>query len=156
MTQLRSARTQGGVLLLEALIAMLLFSLGILAVVGLQAQSVAQVGQAKYRADAAFLADQVVRQMWANRANLPQYAYNGSGSPPAAIQAWVNKVNAALPGATGNPPVITVAATPYVGPPAYTAYTVSVSVFWQTPEEANAANKPPPHRHTTSVFIQCC
>ncbi len=147
---------QRGVMLLEALIAMLLFSLGILAVVGLQAQSIAQVGQAKYRADAAFLADQLIGQMWSNRANVPAYAYPATGAPPAVLATWVNQVAAALPGANAFPPRVTVAATPYAGPPAYTAYTVTVSVFWQTPEEANAAVRPPPHTFTTTAYIQCC
>jgi type IV pilus assembly protein PilV len=149
-------RGQRGVMLLEALIALLLFSVGILAVVGLQAQSVAHVSQGKYRADAAFLGDQVIGQMWANRANIPSYAYAGAGTAPAAIQQWVTQVQRSLPGATTFPPRITIAATPYVGPPAYTAYNVTVSIFWQTPEEANDTPARPPHNFTTTAYIQCC
>jgi type IV pilus assembly protein PilV len=156
MTSTKTLRAQQGVMLLEALIALLLFSVGILAVIGLQAQSVAHVSQGKFRADAAFLGDQVIGQMWANRANIASYAYAGAGTPPAAIQQWVTQVQRALPGATGFPPRITVASTPYAGPPAYTAHAVTVSIFWQTPEEANATPVPPPHSFTTTAYIQCC
>ena len=148
-------RPQRGVMLLEALIAILLFSIGILAVVGLQATSIAQVGQAKYRADAAFLANQVIAQMWADRNNIPSYAWN-SGAAPAKVSAWANHVNSSLPAATTYKPTITVAPTVYAGPPAYTDYQVTVTVFWQTPEEANAKTKPPPHSFVTTASIQCC
>jgi type IV pilus assembly protein PilV len=146
---------QRGVMLLESLLAILLFSIGILAVVGLQAQSIAQVGQAKYRADAAFLANQVLAQMWADRGNVPSYAWS-SGTAPAQLTTWAARVSAGLPAGGTYKPKITVASTVYAGPPAYTDYQVSVTVFWQTPEEANAKTKPPPHNFTTSASIQCC
>ena len=48
---------QSGVMLLEAMIAILIFSLGVLGVVGMQAMAVAASRDAKYRADAALLAE---------------------------------------------------------------------------------------------------
>ncbi|MBL8367702.1 MAG: hypothetical protein JNM54_07255, partial [Candidatus Accumulibacter sp.] len=45
-------REQAGVMLLEALIAILVFSLGILSLVALQATSIKLTGDAKYRTDA--------------------------------------------------------------------------------------------------------
>lgn len=51
-------------MILEALIAILIFSFGILAIVALQAVSVKLAGDAKYRADASLLAEELLAQMW--------------------------------------------------------------------------------------------
>jgi type IV pilus assembly protein PilV len=61
--------SQQGVVLLEALIAILIFSMGILALVGLQANMLQNTSSAKYRADASYLAQQKIGQMWADPAN---------------------------------------------------------------------------------------
>lgn len=50
--------------MLEGLIAILIFSMAILAVVGLQATAIAKGTESQYRADAAFLANQLIAQMW--------------------------------------------------------------------------------------------
>jgi len=57
---------QQGVVLLESMIAILIFSMGILAIVGLQAAMVKNTTEAKYRAEASFIAQQKIGQMWAN------------------------------------------------------------------------------------------
>lgn len=67
------ARSQQGVVLLESLIAILIFSMGILAVVGLQAAMIKNTSDAKYRADAAFIAQQRLGVMWADPNNLANY-----------------------------------------------------------------------------------
>ena len=68
-----STSTQQGIALIEGLIAILIFSLGILSLVGLQAFNLKQATDAKYRADASFLADQTLGRMWADRNNLSSY-----------------------------------------------------------------------------------
>lgn len=104
-------RPQRGIMLLEALIAILIFSLGILAMIGLQAQSIRNSAEAKYRADASFLADQVIGYMWADRANVALYAHHpsgsacapsGSASSNANVTSWLANVSALLPGATAD------------------------------------------------------
>lgn len=67
-------KTQSGVALLEALIAVLIFSFGILAVVGLQANAMRISTDAKIRIDASNIANQRVGEMWADAANLPGHA----------------------------------------------------------------------------------
>jgi len=131
-------RLQGGATLLEAMVGILIFSLGILALVGMQALAIKQVNDAKYRADASFYANQIIGEMWVNRANLASYAYAGGGGPPAALANWVTSVQNELPGITGavNQPTVTVAGT-----------TVTVTVFWQPP--ATTA----PHSHVTIAYI---
>lgn len=55
---------QRGSMILEALISILIFSMGILAIVGLQANSIKMSSDAKYRTDASLLADRLVGMMW--------------------------------------------------------------------------------------------
>ncbi len=65
---------QRGIVLLEGMIAILIFSFGILAIVGLQAAAIKHTTDAKYRVDASFLANQSIGLMWADRANLASHA----------------------------------------------------------------------------------
>lgn len=71
--KISSQSSQKGVVLLEALIAVLIFSFGILALAGLQAAMVKNTSDAKYRADATFLAQQRLGLMWANPVNLVSF-----------------------------------------------------------------------------------
>lgn len=66
----KAARQQAGGALLEVLVAVLIFSIGILAVIGMQAMSVRVVTDAKYRADASFLANQALGRLWGDPTNL--------------------------------------------------------------------------------------
>lgn len=59
-----SAASQQGAILLEALIAVLLFSLGVLALAGLQSTMIKNTDDAKYRAEASFVAQQVLSDIW--------------------------------------------------------------------------------------------
>ena len=65
--------TQQGVVLLEAMIAILIFSVGVLAIVGLQAAMIKNTSESKYRADASYIAQQRIGAMWADPANLVNY-----------------------------------------------------------------------------------
>jgi len=116
-------RNQSGVALLEALVGILIFSIGILALLGLQAQSIRNTTEAKYRNEAAYLANQIVGQMWVDRANLAQYDTSGGASPN--MTAWRARVANTLPrvvAAGTNSPDIVVAGNQ-----------VTVTVFWQLP-----------------------
>ena len=129
---------QRGATLLEALIGILIFSVGILALVGMQALAIKHMSDAKYRSDAAFFANEIIGQMWVNRGSLGSYAYVGTGTPPAAIDSWVTSIQNALPGVTAaaNRPIIAVAGT-----------TVTVTVRWQLPGGGDV------HRHITMAYI---
>lgn len=59
-------RQQGSVLL-EALVAIVIFSVGILSMIWLQAAATRQVTDAKYRLEASFAANQVLGEMWVSR-----------------------------------------------------------------------------------------
>lgn len=102
---LNIAKTQGGIALVEALIAVLLFSLGILALVGLQAVMSKNVTQAKLRAEASFLANQLIGQMWVDQSNLSSYVATGGAcaiTGYANCTNWQAQVRQVLPGGSAN------------------------------------------------------
>jgi len=104
---MRPARSQAGVMLIEALIGILIFSIGILALIGMQGAAIRNTTDARYRSEASFLANQVIGQMWVDRANLALYTSAGY----APRDAWETNVASTLPGVTGTRlPTITVSA----------------------------------------------
>jgi type IV pilus assembly protein PilV len=149
-----------GVMLIEALIAILIFSIGILAVVGMQSVAIKNVTESKHRSEAAFLAEALLAQMWIDQninlatqintsnVNSANYNYAGSGTVPARLTDWVAQVNAKLPGSTqpGVKPKVTITN------PTASGATVKIEVFWQLPEEASLGL--PPHSDTVMASIQ--
>lgn len=69
----RGKKLQQGVVLLESLIAIVIFSMGILALVGLQAAMVKNTSEAKYRAEASFIAQQKLGEIWVAGADLADH-----------------------------------------------------------------------------------
>ncbi|HYC45013.1 MAG TPA: hypothetical protein VED01_05960 [Burkholderiales bacterium] len=145
---------QRGSVLLEAFIAIVLFSIGILALVGAQAAALKHTAASKHRVEAAYLANQIIAQMWAdNPANLASYAHNtttagvcnfgGGASANANVSAWIGStstygtVAGNLPGATGARQQITVGAN----------NVVTVTLCWQTPSD------PAPHSYVGMAQI---
>lgn len=140
---------QTGVMLLEALISILIFSLGILAIVGLQAAAVSNAADAKYRTDASLLANEVIAQMWnSNRDTtatvngvppLPTN-FSSSGTGGAGYNNWINtticpaSAPPALPGIDCvnkvNMPTIAISAVTATITP---TNRVTVSLSWQAP-----------------------
>jgi type IV pilus assembly protein PilV len=154
---------QRGVMLIEALIAILIFSIGILAAVGMQSIAIKNVTESKSRSDAALLAGELLAQMWmdqnintktginASNVSAANYNFPGSGTIPARLGTitppvgWIGRVSK-LPGATTVLPKVTITnASP-------NGATVTIQIFWQLPEEASAGL--PPHSHTVVASIQ--
>lgn len=98
-----SRREQKGVALLEALIAILVFSLGVLGIVSLQASSARAVAEASVRADAAMLANQVIGMMWTDSdVNIGSYAYLSGTATGSLCEAPFAAGAAASSTPTGN------------------------------------------------------
>jgi type IV pilus assembly protein PilV len=137
-------RSQRGLSLLEGLISILIFSFGILGLVGLQAASIRNSADANYRAEATFLANQIIGQMWADRTNVANYATGaaagtapcttGAASANANVAAWLDRVDQTdgdgfLPNAPANRQQIAIAGN-----------VVTVTVCWMAPQDANYHN----------------
>lgn len=131
---------QQGSVILEALISILIFSIGILAIIGLQAVSIKSAASATYRTDASLLANQVIGQMWiADKTNAALVA-NFSSPAGAGYLAWTNTVALALPGVSGvaaNAPTIVIDAN----------NRATVTLFWQVPNESA------PHTYTAIAVV---
>jgi type IV pilus assembly protein PilV len=129
---------QQGVMLLEALIGLLIFSLGIMALVAMQSVSISNVSNARYRVEAAFLANELLSSAWVDRgtnsANVDNYAYPGGNAP--TLTAWTAKVTALMPQAAAYPP--TVAVAPLVG--VTNGRQVTVTVRWRAPDALAPSN----------------
>jgi type IV pilus assembly protein PilV len=122
-------KSQSGSVLLEALVAILIFSVGILAVVGMQTTAVKAASDAKYRSDASLLAGELIGQMWVTDrtgATLQNNFQGGGGTNGTAYTAWLVNVTAALPGVAANPPTVTVNTANNL---------VTIQVFWLLPSE---------------------
>lgn len=137
-------KSQSGVMLIEALLGILIFSLGILAMVGMQAMGIKLAADSRDRTEASNLASQLVGEMWLNRAAVASYQYSGSGTPPAALTTWVAQVEASLPDAAANRPIITVGASP-LGAAAGTQTTITLR--WRTPSETTV------HQYVMTAYI---
>ena len=131
-----TARHQAGVMLIEALIGILIFSIGILALLGMQGTAIKNTTDARYRSEAAFLATQIVGQMWVDMANLGSYDTDNVAAY-APRDAWVNSVANTLPGVTiggARTPTIQVGPDPGLG---LADREVRVQVQWQQPGDAD-------------------
>lgn len=115
-------KNQNGIILLEGLIAILIFSMGILAMVGLQAAATRASTDSRYRAEAALYVNEIIGEMWvADKTNLAAYA-----SPSGAnFITWLNKVKTSARRLPAADATITVAADNLV----------TVSLMWTAPQD---------------------
>ena len=148
-------QAQSGVMLLEALIAILIFSLGILTLIALQATSIKLTSDAKYRTDATLLANRLIGQMWVTGGDLTALETNFKTGGDA-YNSWLADVSAVsgLPGVVAEDtdivstlPLVSVVLTPTAAP---TSAQVTITLFWRTPE-MNA--KEQGHRHIVTTQI---
>ena len=126
-------------MLLESFIAILIFSMGILAIVGMQASAIKNSTDARYRSEASQLANELIGKMWISdrvavdpldptpQLQLQTNFQGGIGGPDGtAYAAWAANVQQVLPGAANSPPQVTVNATTGL---------VTVTLFWKAPNE---------------------
>ena len=137
----RVSHRQAGSYLLEALIAILIFSFGILGLVGLLASSIRITNDARYRTEAANLASGMVADMWTMTSAQLDTQFGSGGSK---LSQWQDKAAELLPQASGaNAPQVDL--TPAGLSPQ--SRTVVVTVFWQLPGEIAR------HQHVMSAQI---
>jgi len=152
-------------MLLEGLISILLFSIGILAIVGLQATSIKISGDAKYRSDASLLANQLIGQMWMSDRTPATLQANFSSSSNVSSQGsatligarytnWANSVAASLPGVSGVPGTVpnlpTVTFTTNTSTVAQSSI-ATITIYWISPSEQQ--NGLPAHQYVAVAEI---
>lgn len=117
-------RRQLGGFMLESLIAMTLFSVGVLALVRTQAFAVTTTSGGKYRLDAAMIASQVVSELWVSGTATNVASFAGTYADNST--SWGKRVTDALPGGSLDIAVV--------------GTEVTLTVRWQAPGESE------PHR----------
>ena len=132
-------RRQGGVALLEALLAAVLLAIGLLGTIGLQARAHSALLDAGMRAEATIAAERLIGMMSTDAQALGDYALAAGGTPGARLAPWHRATRKSIPGAQV---VITVAP----GSLAFPAV-VTVSISWQ--RKAGAQN----NTHTVNAYI---
>jgi len=153
-------RVQQGMILIEALIGILIFSIGILALVAMQTAAIQAQSDSQYRIEAGNLVDEILYKISLNvdrssatnlQTTLNAFAhqtggatcnYSGTPSGNVPVTNWVNRITAAgtgLPGATTAMQQILVNAGTY--------NQVTVTVCWKGPNDAT------PHRHSVISYI---
>lgn len=121
-----------GIALIEAMVGIIIFSVGVLGIVGLQSAMTKTQTATKFRGDAAYLASELIGTMWGDAGNLASYA-TASCTGYARCNGWKTKVGKVLP--SGNA-TVTVAGGQ-----------VTVTVTWTTPSDGS-------HSYSTTTAIQ--
>lgn len=146
MHAIGKAPRQRGIVLIDAMVAILIFSVGILGMVALQGSAAEMTGAANYRINAAMLADQVIAQMWADTpANIAGDFKGSKGTGGSKYVDWYNTITdctstsaatGCVPGVKANPPSIDVAPQT-IASSGNTQYQVTVTVYWQAPSDSS-------------------
>lgn len=90
-------RRSNGFALIEVMVSVLLFAIGILGLVGLQASMTQAQTSSKVRADAANLADELTAIIWSDMTNIAAYTTGGCAGN-ARCNGWLTKLPQVLPG----------------------------------------------------------
>ena len=151
----RVASRQGGMVLVEALVAVLLFMVGMLGLAGAWSQSIGYEADTEYRGQATKLAAAMANTIWLNvdrsspaaaAASLQSFAHlqtsngncNFSGTPSAnaLVTAWAGKITDGQEGdVTARLPGATAAMQQIVVNPA-NANQVTIALCWQSSTDA--------------------
>jgi len=117
-----SRNGQAGVALLEVLVSVLLFSLGLLGLIGLQARAISFSVDAEDRNRAALLANEISAQMW---------IYKSVNVPADVLTAWKARVSDPTTGGlpSGDGKVTPDATKPFA----------DVEITWQPPSRDTAS-----------------
>jgi type IV pilus assembly protein PilV len=128
-------RFQTGSAVIEGLTAITVFSLGILGLIGLQANVLEHNAQAQYRAEASYLAEEIIGLATADALNADCYTVPAAGTCSNAVaeQAaadWAERVQEAMPGADAMPPTVEREANG----------TFTVTILWKRENEDTSHN----------------
>ena len=115
-----------GFVLLEALVAILLFVVGVLGILGLQAGMTRAQTESNIRSEAAYLSQELLGLMWADIPNIANFATSGGDCTAAACKRWLKKAQTTLPGGGAD---VTVAAIA----DGSTGSDVDITVTWTLP-----------------------
>jgi type IV pilus assembly protein PilV len=135
----RQMRRQGGVALLEALLAAVLLAIGLLGTIGLQARAYSALSDAGMRAEATIAAERLIGVMTTDPDSLSDYTLATGGTPSARLAPWYAATRKSIPGAQ-----VAVTVVPGTGGG---AANVTIAISWQRKADA------PSNTHTVRAYI---
>lgn len=129
LSSLIPKRRRGGSLV-DALLALLLFSVGMLALLRLLSSVLAESANAHYRNQASQLASSLVARMWSGDRSLASLQARYGDASANDYQAWLATVQASLPGtdAAALQPVVSIDAQ----------RRVAITLQWKAPSDRSA------------------
>ena len=144
---------QHGSTLIEALIAMAIFAISILALIALQGFTIRANNENQYRGQATYLANSLIGQMWAARASgsfATNFAFNSghtcdgtsSSSSQAEVNSWLSSISSTLPNASAARQSVTIASTL-----SGAANQITIVICWQNTADSDV------HHFTTTTLI---
>jgi type IV pilus assembly protein PilV len=155
-----AARSERGGFLLEALVGILIFTLGVIGLFALQARAIGYTSDVQYRGQAAYLANAYLSKMWAMpRATLTTLFDNAGEAEYDAFQAAILVGPRRLPGADDPAlapnPLVTITQPPAGGLPnaggnislTDNSTLVTITILWQQ----SAAEGAPPTTHQYTI-----
>jgi type IV pilus assembly protein PilV len=89
----------GGSALIESLLAVLVFSVGLLSLLALLTATLKESNNARYRSEASLLATDLVSRMWSGERSLQSLRKRFTSSADE-YQRWLERVRSTLPGIT--------------------------------------------------------
>lgn len=118
-----------GSTLLEGLLAILIFSVGLLSILMLLSTALVEVGNARYRSEASLLAADLIAEMWTGDRAAASLQARYAVTTAADYQRWQKRVATQLPGVTAltNAPVVSIDNN----------RSVSIKLSWQSPGQPN-------------------
>jgi type IV pilus assembly protein PilV len=132
-------RRQGGIALLEAMLAVVILGIGLLGTVGLQARAYASLSDAGMRAEATLAAEKLIGVINADLPNILLYNVAAGATPNDQLQPWVEETKRNIPGA--------IVAVALVDQPTLNRYQVDVTINWRRKANSEA------NRHHVTAYI---
>ena len=121
---------QRGSALIEGLLALVVFSVGLIGLLMLLSTSLVESGNARYRSEASLLASDLVARMWAGDRGAASLQSRFGDTGADEYRQWLQRVQATLPGSTTDANLPQVAIDD--------DRNVTISLRWQVPGEADA------------------
>lgn len=134
---------QTGSILLEALIGIALFLIGILGLAGLYTASMKNAGETQYRAEAIAMTNSLVAEMRTANPTVRPTSYKAGGTDYNRWASRIKNTSNGIPGAMPTPLSITIVPT---------SNAVSVTVYW-LPKNGGPGVTPTPHHYTLNTVL---
>lgn len=121
-------RNQQGIMLLEAMLAVILLGIGLIGAILIQARAFGALSDATMRAEATMASESLVALMTNDLPNASQYALVAGDTESARLAPWAAETRRAIPGATLAVAVLPTAAS--------THNQVNITITWRRKADA--------------------